>query len=132
MFEVSPPVLRNGQRLRRELQDEGLLGVLLDIQLVANGLNIQVLVFFHGVDHRHVASSTGLKVLSFFSEWLDRLEVGVMPKGPASSSSYCEGCEDRGGCYAVGSGSSSEVAGSSPLLAGELKNKSDAALAESQ
>ena len=68
-----------------------------------------------------MASSTVLIVLSFFY-LLDRLDVGVMLDGPASSSSRCE--------YAVGSedalgledaGSSSEP-WSSPLLTGATEH----------
>ena len=74
-----------------------------------------------------MTSSTGLKDLSLFLEWLDELDVGVMPEGSASSSSCCEGCEVcevRGGCDAVGSaGSSSEAAVSSTSVAGGGKNR---------
>ena len=69
-----------------------------------------------------MASSTGLKDLSLFLERLDRLHVRVMPEGPASSLSCCEGCdvcEARGDCDAGGSaGSSSEVVVSSTSVAG--------------
>ena len=80
-------------------------------------------------------SSTGLKDLSLFLERLDQLEVGVMPEGPASSASCCEGCEERGCCDAAGSagsaGSSSEAAVYSlPWWLGELK--SDDGSAETQ
>ena len=62
MFEVLPPVIRNGQHLRRERQDEGLLGALLHIQHIANGL-LQVPVLLHGVDHRHDGLVHGVESL---------------------------------------------------------------------
>ena len=70
-----------------------------------------------------MASSTVLKVLSLFFEWLDQLEVGAMPDGPASSWSCCDavGCEDGGD--GEDSGSSSEAAGSSLSLAGGAKKQ---------
>ena len=69
-----------------------------------------------------MASFTGLKDLLLYMEWLELLEVGVMPEGPASSSSCCDGCEERGGCDAVGSaGSLSEAALSSTSVAGGAK-----------
>ena len=61
-----------------------------------------------------VASSTGVKARVLFVEWLERVEVGVMPEGPASSSSCCEGCEDCeacGGYDAWGSAASSSSEG---------------------
>ena len=71
-----------------------------------------------------MASSTRLKDLSLFLEQLDQLEVGVMPAGPAPPSFCYEGCEERGGCDAVGSaGSSFEVAVSSTSVVGGAKEQ---------
>ena len=50
-----------------------------------------------------MASSTGVKAWVLFLERLDRVQMGVMPEGPPSSLSCCEGCEDceaHGGCDA--------------------------------
>ena len=52
MLEGVPPLIRNGQCLGREPQHEGLLGVCLHIEDIADTL-LQVLVFGHGMHHHH-------------------------------------------------------------------------------
>ena len=79
-------------------------------------LDLQVLVSDHGVHHRHDGPTHWCQGLPWvlFLERLERVEVGVMPEGPASSSSCYEGCEDCeacGGCDAWGSAASSSSEG---------------------
>ena len=50
MLKCVPPWIRNGQHLGQEPQHEGLLGVHLQIEDLADTL-LQVLVFGHGADH---------------------------------------------------------------------------------
>ena len=52
MLEGFPPLIRNGQCLRREPQQKGLLRVRLHIKDIADTL-LQVLVFYHGVHDHH-------------------------------------------------------------------------------
>ena len=52
MLEVLPHWIMNGQRLGQEPQHKGLLGVLHNIEDIADAL-LQVLVFGHGADHHH-------------------------------------------------------------------------------